>query len=151
MSDRFIRAEFGLVENLSVDSTTDFISWASISVLEEHIVELVEFSDDVAAGFASIGLSAFYSWWVARESSRAGALESALVVGAHARWSTVVSSCLAFININAAGSVSCSVAFVADWARALIAAIDVVAASSWSTWVVEAFVDVIRAERSLPV
>jgi len=78
----------------------------------------------------------------------AGALESALVVGAHARWSAVVSSSLAFVDINATDSFSSSVALEADWARALEASINVVTASSWSAWVVKALVDVSAAKRS---
>jgi hypothetical protein len=52
---------------------------------------------------------------------------------------------------NATNSFSSSVALEADWARALEASIDVVAASSWSAWVVKALVDVSAAKRSCPV
>ena len=52
---------------------------------------------------------------------------------------------------NATDSFSSSVALEADWARALKTSIDVVAASSWSAWVVKALVDVSAAKRSCPV
>lgn len=148
MTDGFVSFELGSVERLSVDSTINFISRASISELDEVVAELVEFCDDVRAGLSNIGLSALDGWWVAGESSLAGALESALVVGAHARWSAVVSSSLAFVDVSATISFSSSVALEANWARALKASIDVVAASSWSARVVKALVDVSTAERS---
>lgn len=151
VSDGFVSVELGSVESLSVDSTVNFISWASISEFDKVVAEFVEFRDDVRAGLSNIGLSAFDGRWVAGESSLAGALESALVVGAHARWSAVVSSSLALVDISAAISFSSSVALEANWARALEATIDVVTASSWSARVVKALVDVSAAERSRPV
>jgi len=53
MSDGFVSGKLSLVENLPVNSTLKIVSWASIIVFEELVVQLVEFGNDVRAGLSN--------------------------------------------------------------------------------------------------
>jgi len=53
VSDGFVSVKLSLVENLPVNSTLKLVSWASIIVFEELVVQLVEFRNDVRAGFSN--------------------------------------------------------------------------------------------------
>lgn len=84
MTDTSIGSKISKGECLSGDSASNIVSWRTIVVLEEVVVDLVEFIDDIWAGIPSVFSclfgSAFYSWWVSSEAGGARTFESTLIV-----------------------------------------------------------------------